>query len=100
MKFSLRINEEEKLKLKMEAEKNNCSMNEYIRNIINGDLETISKKIYYTKQLTDEYKELSYQIRSIGNVLNQANRNFFQEENVDIEAIQKKLEELWQLIKS
>lgn len=98
--ITIRLTEEERIKLKFESEKLGYSMNSYIKKIISNNLDLINKKIELEEELVKEYRNLAYQIRQIGNNLNQINKNFYNSENIKIEEIEKILEELWQLIKS
>ena len=85
IKFTLRLTEDEK--------------NEVLKFHINNKLEDIKKEFDLLNELENNYKELGFQIKKIGTVLNQINKNFYLGKNIKIEEINEVLEELWQSIK-
>ncbi|WP_314295401.1 CopG family transcriptional regulator, partial [Fusobacterium periodonticum] len=75
------------------------SKNEVLKFLINNKLEDIKKEFDLLNELENNYKELGFQIKKIGTVLNQINKNFYLGKNIKIEEINEVLEELWQSIK-
>ena len=92
IKFTLRLTEDEKKLLDIKADELGKSKNEVLKFLINNKLEDIN-------ELENNYKELGFQIKKIGTVLNQINKNFYLGKNIKIEEINEVLEELWQSIK-
>lgn len=99
IKFTLRLTEDEKKLLDIEADELGKSKNEVLKFLINNKLEDIKKKFDLLNELENNYKELGFQIKKIGTVLNQINKNFYLGKNIKIEEINEVLEELWQSIK-
>lgn len=95
----IRLTEEELEKLRVYSENSGMSINSFIRYIVNNNINFIQEKIALEKDLKDVYKELAYQLRTFGNIMNQANKNFYSGEKVKIEEIEKRLDEIWQFIK-
>lgn len=98
-KVTLRLNEEELEKLKVYSKNSGMSINSFIRYIVNNNINFIQEKLALEKELKDVYKELAYQLRTFGNIMNQVNKNFYSGEKVKIEEIEKRLDEIWQFIK-
>ena len=99
IKFTLRLTEDEKKLLDIKAEELGKSKNEVLKFLINNKLEDIKKEFDLLNELENNYKELGFQIKKIGTVLNQINKNFYLGKNIKIEEINEVLEELWQSIK-
>ena len=99
IKFTLRLTEDEKKLLDIKADKLGKSKNEVLKFLINNKLEDIKKEFDLLNELENNYKELGFQIKKIGTVLNQINKNFYLGKNIKIEEINEVLEELWQSIK-
>lgn len=99
IKFTLRLTEDEKKLLDIKADELGKSKNEVLKFLINNKLEDIKKEFDLLNELENNYKELGFQIKKIGTVLNQINKNFYLEKNIKIEEINEVLEELWQSIK-
>lgn len=99
IKFTLRLTEDEKKLLDIKADELGKSKNEVLKFLINNKLEDIKKKFDLLNELENNYKELGFQIKKIGTVLNQINKNFYLGKNIKIEEINEVLEELWQSIK-
>ena len=99
IKFTLRLTEDEKKLLDIKADELGKSKNEVLRYLINNKLEDIKKEFDLLNELENNYKELGFQIKKIGTVLNQINKNFYLGKNIKIEEINEVLEELWQSIK-
>lgn len=95
----IRLTEEELEKLRVYSENSGMSINSFIRYIVNNNINFIQEKIALEKELKDVHKELAYQLRTFGNIMNQANKNFYSGEKVKIEEIEKRLDEIWQFIK-
>ena len=99
IKFTLRLTEDEKKLLDIKADELGKSKNEVLKFLINNKLEDIKKEFDLLNELENNYKELGFQIKKIGTVLNQINKNFYLGKNIKIEEINEVLEELWQSIK-
>lgn len=99
IKFTLRLTEDEKKLLDIKADELGKSKNEVLKFLINNKLEDIKKEFDLLNELENNYKELGFQIKKIGTVLNQINKNFYLGKNIKIEEINGVLEELWQSIK-
>ena len=99
IKFTLRLTEDEKKLLDIKADELGKSKNEVLKFLINNKLEDIKKEFDLLNELKNNYKELGFQIKKIGTVLNQINKNFYRGKNINIEEIEEVLEELWQSIK-
>lgn len=99
IKFTLRLTEDEKKLLDIKADELCKSKNEVLKFLINNKLEDIKKEFDLLNELENNYKELGFQIKKIGTVLNQINKNFYLGKNIKIEEINEVLEELWQSIK-
>lgn len=99
IKFTLRLTEDEKKLLDIKADELGKSKNEVLKFLINNKLEDIKKEFNLLNELENNYKELGFQIKKIGTVLNQINKNFYLGKNIKIEEINEVLEELWQSIK-
>lgn len=99
IKFTLRLTEDEKKLLDIKADELGKSKNEVLKFLINNKLEDIKKEFDLLNELENNYKELGFQIKKIGTVLNQINKNFYLGKNIKIEKINEVLEELWQSIK-
>ncbi|ETZ24926.1 CopG family transcriptional regulator (plasmid) [Fusobacterium polymorphum] len=99
IKFTLRLTEDEKKKLDIKSNELGKSKNEVLRYLINNKLEDTKKEFDLLNELDNNYKELGFQIKKIGTVLNQINKNFYRGKNINIEEIEEVLEELWQSIK-
>ena len=99
IKFTLRLTEDEKKLLDIKADEIGKSKNEVLKFLINNKLEDIKKEFDLLNELENNYKELGFQIKKIGTVLNQINKNFYLGKNIKIEEINEVLEELWQSIK-
>ena len=99
IKFTLRLTEDEKKKLDIKSDELGKSKNEVLRYLINNKLEDTKKEFDLLNELDNNYKELGFQIKKIGKVLNQINKNFYGGKNINIEEIEEVLEELWQSIK-
>ena len=99
IKFTLRLTEDEKKKLDIKSDELGKSKNEVLKFLINNKLEDIKKEFDLLNELENNYKELGFQIKKIGTVLNQINKNFYLGKNIKIEEINEVLEELWQSIK-
>ena len=99
IKFTLRLTEDEKKLLDIKADELGKSKNEVLRYLINNKLEDTKKEFDLLNELDNNYKELGFQIKKIGTVLNQINKNFYRGKNINIEEIEEVLEELWQSIK-
>lgn len=99
IKFTLRLTEDEKKILDIKADELGKSKNEVLKFLINNKLEDIKKEFDLLNELENNYKELGFQIKKIGTVLNQINKNFYLGKNIKIEEINEVLEELWQSIK-
>ena len=99
IKFTLRLTEDEKKLLDIKADELGKSKNEVLKFLINNKLEDIKKEFDLLNELENNYKELGFQIKKIGTVLNQINKNFYRGKNINIEEIEEVLEELWQSIK-
>ena len=99
IKFTLRLTEDEKKKLDIKSDELGKSKNEVLRYLINNKLEDTKKEFDLLNELDNNYKELGFQIKKIGTVLNQINKNFYRGKNINIEEIEEVLEELWQSIK-
>ena len=99
IKFTLRLTEDEKKLLDIKANELGKSKNEVLKFLINNKLEDIKKEFDLLNELENNYKELGFQIKKIGTVLNQINKNFYLGKNIKIEEINEVLEELWQSIK-
>ena len=98
IKFTLRLTEDEKKLLDIKADELGKSKNEVLKFLINNKLEDIKKEFDLLNELENNYKELGFQIKKIGTVLNQINKNFYLGKNIKIEDINEVLEELWQSI--
>ena len=99
IKFTLRLTEDEKKLLDIKANELGKSKNEVLKFLINNKLEDIKNEFDLLNELENNYKELGFQIKKIGTVLNQINKNFYLGKNIKIEEINEVLEELWQSIK-
>ena len=99
IKFTLRLTEDEKKLLDIKADELGKSKNEVLKFLINNKLEDIKKEFDLLNELENNYKELGFQIKKIGTVLNQINKNFYLGKNIKIEEINEVLEELWQSLK-
>ena len=99
IKFTLRLTEDEKKLLDIKSDELGKSKNEVLKFLINNKLEDIKKEFDLLNELENNYKELGFQIKKIGTVLNQINKNFYLGKNIKIEEINEVLEELWQSIK-
>ena len=99
IKITLRLTEDEKKLLDIKADELGKSKNEVLKFLINNKLEDIKKEFDLLNELENNYKELGFQIKKIGTVLNQINKNFYLGKNIKIEEINEVLEELWQSIK-
>lgn len=99
IKFTLRLTEDEKKLLDIKADELGKSKNEVLKFLINNKLEDIKKEFDLLNELENNYKKLGFQIKKIGTVLNQINKNFYLGKNIKIEEINEVLEELWQSIK-
>lgn len=99
IKFTLRLTEDEKKLLDIKADELGKSKNEVLKFLINNKLEDIKNEFDLLNELENNYKELGFQIKKIGTVLNQINKNFYLGKNIKIEEINEVLEELWQSIK-
>lgn len=99
IKFTLRLTEDEKKLLDIKADELGKSKNEVLKFLINNKLEDLKKEFDLLNELENNYKELGFQIKKIGTVLNQINKNFYLGKNIKIEEINEVLEELWQSIK-
>lgn len=99
IKFTLRLTEDEKKLLDIKADELGKSKNEVLKFLINNKLEDIKKEFDLLNELENNYKELGFEIKKIGTVLNQINKNFYLGKNIKIEEINEVLEELWQSIK-
>ena len=99
IKFTLRLTEDEKKLLDIKADELGKSKNEVLKFLINNKLEDIKKEFDLLNELENNYKELGFQIKKIGTVSNQINKNFYLGKNIKIEEINEVLEELWQSIK-
>jgi len=99
IKFTLRLTEDEKKLLDIKADELGKSKNEVLKFLINNKLEDIKKEFDLLNELENNYKELGFQIKKIGTVLNQINKNFYLGKNIKIEEINEVLEDLWQSIK-
>ena len=99
IKFTLRLTEDEKKLLDIKADELGKSKNEVLKFLINNKLEDIKKEFDLLNELENNYKELGFQIKKIGTVLNQINKNFYLGKKIKIEEINEVLEELWQAIK-
>ncbi len=99
IKFTLRLTEDEKKFLDIKADELGKSKNEVLKFLINNKLEDTKKEFDLLNELDKNYKELGFQIKKIGVVLNQINKNFYEDKNIQIEEIQGALDELWQSIK-
>ena len=99
IKFTLRLTEDEKKKLDIKSDELGKSKNEVLRYLVNNKLEDTQKEFDLLNELDNSYKELGFQIKKIGTVLNQINKNFYRGKNINIEEIEEVLEELWQSIK-
>ena len=99
IKFTLRLTEDEKKKLDIKSNELGKSKNEVLKFLISNKLEDTKKEFDLLNELDKNYKELGFQIKKIGTVLNQINKNFYRGKNINIEEIEEVLEELWQSIK-
>jgi hypothetical protein len=99
IKFTLRLTEDEKKLLDIKADELGKSKNEVLKFLINNKLEDTKKEFDLLNELDKNYKELGFQIKKIGVVLNQINKNFYEDKKIQIEEIQGALDELWQSIK-
>lgn len=99
IKFTLRLTEDEKKLLDIKADELGKSKNEVLKFLINNKLEDTKKEFDLLNELENNYKDLGFQIKKIGIVLNQINKNFYSGKNIKIEEIEEVLEELWQSIK-
>lgn len=98
VKFTLRLDEEEKKLLDIKAELLGKSKNDLLRYLIIHKLEEIPKEMKLLKELNDNFKMYAFQFQKLGTVLNQINKNFYQGKSTKIEEIENILEELWQFI--
>ncbi len=98
-RFTLRITEEQDKELSVLADKLDLKKAEVIRHLIDINLKNIEKEIETKKELNENIKKLAFQIKKIGTVLNQNNRNFFDNKNFKIDEINKGIDELWQYLK-
>ena len=98
VKFTLRLDEEEKKLLDIRAELLGKSKNDLLRYLIIHKLEEIPKEMELLKELNDNFKMYAFQFQKLGTVLNQINKNFYQGQSTKIEEIENILEELWQFI--
>jgi len=96
IKFTLRLTEDEKKLLDIKADELGKSKNEVLKFLI---MEDTKKEFDLLNELDKNYKELGFQIKKIGVVLNQINKNFYEDKKIQIEEIQGALDELWQSIK-
>lgn len=97
-KFTLRLTEEELEILSAKAAKKNKSKNEYLKTLMLQDALRVEGEVELHKELVESYKAYVFQLKKIGTVLNQCNKNFNTRVSVDIEGMEKELRELWQLI--
>lgn len=98
VKFTLRLDEEEKKLLDIKAKLLGKSKNDLLRYLIIHKLEEIPQEFELLKELNDNFKMYAFQFQKLGNVLNQINKNFYQGKSYKIEEIENALEELWQSI--
>lgn len=98
-RFTLRLEKHQVKKLKVLENKYKMSRAEILREIIENKLDKIDILIEEKRELKDNLKTLAFQLQKIGVVLNQANRNFFDNKEVKIEEVKGGIEELWQLLK-
>ena len=89
IKFTLRLTEDEKKKLDIKSNELGKSKNEVLRYLINNKLEDTKKEFDLLNELDNNYKELGFQIKKIGTVLNQINKNFYRGKNINIEEIEE-----------
>ena len=99
IKFTLRLTEDEKKLLDIKSDELGKSKNEILKYLINNKLEDTKKEFDLLNELENNYKDLGFQLKKIGTVLNQINKNFYLGKNIKIEEIEEVLEELWQSIK-
>lgn len=99
VKFTVRFSEKEKKILDLESIKLKKSKNDIIRYLVNTNLVKIENEMKLYQELNQNFKEYAFQLKKIGTVLNQINKNFYNGKNEKIENIDKILEELWQSIK-
>ena len=99
IKFTLRLTEDEKKLLDIKADELGKSKNEVLKFLINNKLEDIKKEFDLLNELENNYKELGFQIKKIGTVLNHTNNNCYLGKNIKREEITEVIEELWQSIK-
>lgn len=99
IKFSLRLTEKQIEKLQVIALEKGITRAEVLRQIIDTDLDKIDTLIKEKQELKENFKTLAFQLQKIGVVLNQANKNFFDNKEVKIEEVKGGIEELWQLLK-
>lgn len=98
-RFTLRLEEEDEEQLKILSHKYNLTKAGVLRQIIRTDLDKIETLIKEKQELKENFKTLAFQLQKIGVVLNQVNRNFFDNKEVKIEEIKKEIDDLWQLLK-
>lgn len=98
-KFTARLTDDESELLGLEAKKLGRSKNDIIRYLINNKILEISNEMEVYKELSDNYKKYAFQLQKIGTVLNQINKNFNSKIDIDIDELEKELDELWQFIK-
>lgn len=98
-KLTVRLNDKDKLNLDILSNDLKISKNEIVRQLINNNLNELKEDIERKKELIEAYKKLSFQLQKIGIVLNQMNKNFYENKNIKIEEIDKGIDELWQHLK-
>lgn len=92
-RITIRIEEKLKEKIKLESEKSNMTMSQYINNCLNN------KSII----VIEKGKEIYYELNKIGNNLNQiakkVNSNIATSNDIkNLENISLELKEIWQLL--
>ncbi len=99
VRFSIRISKEENFFLKEAAIKLSKSKNFILRFLIKTHLKESTKILDRINRLEKIYQNIGFQIKKIGNNLNQININYYQNKSVKIQRVEKELEDLWQSIK-
>lgn len=98
-RFTLRITKEQDKKITVLADKLKMQKAELIRKFIDVNINDIEKLIQEQKETEKQFKILAFQLQKIGVVLNQCNRNFFDNKSEKIEEVKKGIDELWQYLK-
>lgn len=98
-RFTLRITKEQDKKITVLADKMNMQKAELIRKFIDVNIADIEKLIQEQKETEKQFKILAFQLQKIGVVLNQCNRNFYDNKSEKISEVKKGIDELWQYLK-